>query len=246
LLEDPDAGAVAGKVYIKGEKGVKNLLVRFQMIEYELDQALCRFVQGLNGKVLVCSGVLFAVKREIAEKTLFSNRSLIEDSDFTIEVLKKNIKIIYQPQAKTYTNSPQSLKQWLNQRKRWMYGNLQLWQIHKQWAKRNPWMIYNYFGFPVATALIMLLVFLPFLFLSYEDVGIAVLRGIPYTIIPILIFTLMIIPFFLKNRGILLVVLPYILIYGTIKAITLSYIYLRYIFKRGIKVKFGPSITLVR
>ena len=107
-------------------------------------------------------------------------------------------------------------------------------------------MIYNYFGFPVATALIMLLVFLPFLFLSYEDVGIAVLRGIPYTIIPILIFTLMIIPFFLKNRGILLVVLPYILIYGTIKAITLSYIYLRYIFKRGIKVKFGPSITLVR
>jgi cellulose synthase/poly-beta-1,6-N-acetylglucosamine synthase-like glycosyltransferase len=220
LVEDPDAGAVAGKVYIKNGKRKENFLVRFQMIEYELDQELCRFIQGLNGKVLVCSGVLFAVKREIAEKTLFSNRSLID--------------------------SPQSLKQWLNQRKRWMYGNLQLWQIHNKWAKRNPWMTYNYFGFPVATALIMLLVFLPFLFLSYEDVGIAVLRGIPYTIIPILIFTLMIIPFFLKNRGILLVVLPYVLIYGTIKVITLSYIYLRYIFKLGIKVKFGPSITLAR
>ncbi len=246
LVEDPDAGAVAGKIYIKNGKRKENFLVRFQMIEYELDQELCRFIQGLNGKVLVCPGVLFAVKREIAEKTLFSNRSLIEDADFTIDVLKKNIKIIYQPQAKAYTNSPQSLKQWLNQRKRWMYGTLQLWQIHKHWAKRNPWMTYNYFGFPVATALITLLVFLPFLFLSYEDVSIAVLRGIPYTIIPILIFTLMIIPFFLKNRGILLVVLPYILIYGTIKTITLSYIYLRYIFKRGIKVKFGPSITLVR
>jgi hypothetical protein len=73
-----------------------------------------------------------------------------------------------------------------------------------------------------------------------------VLRGIPYTIIPILIFTLMITPFFLKHRRIILVVFPYVLIYGTIKAITLSTIYLRYIFKRGVKVEFGRSIMLVR
>ncbi|HUT00486.1 MAG TPA: bifunctional polysaccharide deacetylase/glycosyltransferase family 2 protein [Candidatus Thermoplasmatota archaeon] len=246
LVEDPDAGAVAGKVYIKNGKKKENLLVRFQMIEYEVDQELCRFIQGLNDKVLVCPGVLFAVKREIAEKTLFSNRSVIEDSDFTIEVLKKNIKIKYQPQAKVYTSAPQSLKEWLNQRKRWMYGNLQLWQIHNHWARSNPWMVYNYFGFITATVLILLLLFLPFLFLSYENVGLAVLRGIPYTIIPILIFTLMITPFFLKYRRIILVVFPYVLIYGTIKVITLSTIYLRYIFKRGVKVEFGPSIMLVR
>jgi len=246
LVGNLDVGAVAGKVYIKNGKKKENLLVRFQMIEYEVDQELCRFIQGLNDKVLVCPGVLFAVKREIAEKTLFSNRSVIEDSDFTIEVLKKNIKIKYQPQAKVYTNAPQTLKEWLNQRKRWMYGNLQLWQIHNHWAKRNPWMVYNYFGFISATVLIILLVLLPFLFLSYEDVAMAVLRGIPYTIIPILIFTLMITPFFFKYRRIILTVLPYVLIYGTIKAITLSTIYLRYIFKQGIKVKFGSRIMKVK
>jgi len=246
LGKDPKVGAVAGKVYIKNVKRKDNLLVRFQMIEYELDQEVCRFIQGLNDKVLVCPGVLFAVKREIAKKILFSNRSVIEDSDFTIEVLKKNIKIVYQSQAKVYTNAPQSLKEWLNQRKRWMYGNLQIWQIHNHWAKRNPWMVYNYFGFISATVLIILLFLLPFLFLSYEDVGMAVLRGIPYTIIPILIFTLMITPFFFKYRRLILTVFPYILLYGTLKVITLSTIYLRYIFKRGVKMKFGQDIMLVR
>jgi len=246
LVKNPDIGAVAGKVYIKNGERKDNLLVRFQMIEYEVDQELCRFIQGLNKRVFVCPGVLFAVKGEIAKKILFSNRSVIEDSDFTIEVLKRNIKIKYQPQAKVYTNSPQTIKEWLNQRKRWMYGNLQLWKIHNHWAKRNPWMIYNYFGFITSTVLMIMLIFLPFLFLSYEDVGMAVLRGISYTIVPILIFTLMITPFFFKNGRIILTVLPYILIYGTIKVITLSIIYLRYIFKCGVNVKFGSRVIEVR
>ena len=92
----------------------------------------------------------------------------------------------------------------------------------------------------------MLLVLLPFMFLSYEDVGMAVLRGIPYTIVPILIFALMITPFFFKDRRIILAVFPYILIYGTIKVITLSTIFLRYIFKQDVKLEFGQGTMLVR
>ena len=36
------------------------------------------------------------------------------------------------------------------------------------------------------------------------------------------------------------------LVYGTIKAVTLTYIYIRYIFGRGIKVTFGPRTVLAR
>jgi cellulose synthase/poly-beta-1,6-N-acetylglucosamine synthase-like glycosyltransferase len=216
------------------------------MIEYEIDQGISRYLQGLNGNVLVCPGPLFAVRREVIEKTLFSTRSLIEDSDFTIEILKNNMKVLHEPKAKVYTNAPQSLKRWFDQRKRWMYGNLQLWRIHKQWAQKNPWMILNYFGFITASTSLVLMLLLPYLFSTYNNINFMLLRAIAWAATPILLFTILILPFFAKNRRLLLTIIPYILLYGTIKAVTLSYIYLRYIFRRGVKVTFGPRTMSVR
>jgi cellulose synthase/poly-beta-1,6-N-acetylglucosamine synthase-like glycosyltransferase len=246
LEEHPDAGAVAGQVYVKAIKGKNNLLKRFQMMEYEIDQGLSRYLQGLNGNVQVCPGPLFAVRREIAEKTMFSNRTVIEDADFTIEILKNNMKVLHEPRAKVYTNPPVSLKGWFNQRKRWMYGNLQLWRVHKQWARKNPWMILNYFGFITALTALILILLLPYLLSTYDSINFVLLRAIAYTAAPILLFTLLIMPFFIKNRRLLLTIIPYILLYGTIKAVTLSYVYLRYIFRRGVKVTFGSRTMLVR
>jgi len=44
----------------------------------------------------------------------------------------------------------------------------------------------------------------------------------------------------------LLTLIPYALLYGIIKTVTLSYIHLRYIFRRGIKVTFGPRTIFAR
>jgi cellulose synthase/poly-beta-1,6-N-acetylglucosamine synthase-like glycosyltransferase len=246
-LEDcPDAGAVAGSVYVKDVKRMNGLLNRFQMIEYEIDQGISRYLQGLNGSVLVCPGPLFAVRRELAEKTLFSNRTVIEDSDFTVEILKKNMKVLYEPAAKVYTNAPLSLKAWFKQRKRWMFGNLQLWRIHKPWAQKNPWMIFNYLGFITASVSLILLLLLPYLFFTFDGISVILLRGIIYAAVPILLFTLLITPFFLKNRILLVTVIPYTILYGTMKALTLTYTYLRYIFGLGIKVTFGSREIVAR
>ena len=246
LEEHPDAGAVAGNIYINDIGRNNSFLKRFQMIEYYTDQEISRHLQSVSGNVLVCPGPLFAVRREIAEKTMFSDRSVIEDADFTIGILQGNRKVVREPQAKAYTDAPLSLKSWFNQRKRWWYGNLQLWRIHNAWARKNPWMIFTYFGFVTGLISLILLLLLPYLFSTYDNIGLILLRGIAWAATPILLFTLLIVAFFVKNRRLLLTLIPYGLVYGTIKAVTLSYIYVRYILRRGIKVTFGPRTVLAR
>jgi uncharacterized repeat protein (TIGR01451 family) len=246
LEEHPDAGAVAGNIYINDIEGNNGFLKRFQMIEYYTDQEISRHLQSLSGKVLVCPGPLFAVRREIAEKTMFNDRTVIEDADFTIGVLKHNSKVLREPQAKAYTDAPLSLKSWFNQRKRWWYGNLQLWRIHNGWARKNPWMLFTYFGFVTGLLSLILLLLLPYLFSTYDNIGLILLRGLAWAATPILLFTVLIVAFFVKNRRLLLTLIPYAMVYGTIKAVTLSYIYVRYIFRRGIKVTFGPRTVLAR
>lgn len=246
LEEHPDAGAVAGNIYINDIGRNNSFLKRFQMIEYYTDQEISRHLQSLSGKVLVCPGPLFAVRREIAEKTMFNDRSVIEDADFTIGILKHNSKVLREPQAKAYTDAPLSMKSWFNQRKRWWYGNLQLWRIHNGWARKNPWMLFTYFGFITGLISLILLLLLPYLFSTYDNIGLILLRGIAWAATPILLFTLLIVAFFVKNRRLLLTLIPYALVYGTIKAVTLSYIYVRYILRRGIKVTFGPRTVLAR
>jgi len=247
---NPDASAVAGNVYIKKANGKGNgkgnMLKCFQMIEYRVDQGLSRYLQGLGGNVLVCPGPLFAIRREVAEEVMFSNRTVIEDADFTVELLKNNRKVYHEPQAKVYTNPPRSLKAWIAQRKRWMYGTLQVWRIHRRWAIRNPWMLFNYSGFITATVALLLLVLLPFLFLSYDSFTLALLRGMAYAVVPALLFSLLIFPFIRGNIVLWITLIPYTLLYGILKAGMLSYIYARYIFHRGMTVKFGPRTIFVK
>ena len=246
LEEHLNAGAVAGNIYINDIEGNNSFLKRFQMIEYYTDQEISRHLQSLSGKVLVCPGPLFAVRREIAQKTMFNDRSVIEDADFTIGILKHNREVLREPRAKAYTDAPLSLISWFNQRKRWWYGNLQLWRIHNGWARKNPWMIFTYFGFITGLVSLILLVLLPYLFSTYDNIGLILLRGMAWAATPILLFTLLIAAFFVKSRRLLLTLIPYALVYGTIKAITLSYIYIRYILRRGVKVTFGPRTVLAR
>jgi uncharacterized repeat protein (TIGR01451 family) len=246
LEEHPDVGAVAGNIYINEVERKNNLLKRFQMIEYCTDQEISRYLQSLSGDVLVCPGPLFAARRAIAEKTMFNDRSVIEDADFTIEVLKSNMKVLREPQAKAYTDAPLSLKSWFNQRKRWWYGNLQLWRIHNHWARKNPWMILTYFGFITGLVSLILALLLPYLFSTYDNIDLILLRGLAWAATPILLFTLLIVAFFVENQRLLLTLIPYALLYGIIKTVTLSYIYLRYIFRRGIKVTFGPRTIFAR
>jgi cellulose synthase/poly-beta-1,6-N-acetylglucosamine synthase-like glycosyltransferase len=241
-----DVYAVAGNVFIKDLEGKNTFLTYFQMIEYRMEQEITRYLQGLGGKVLVCPGPLFAVRREVIEDLLFSDRSVIEDADFTLQVLRKPMKVVQAPEAKVYTHAPDSLQKWLIQRKRWWYGNLQLWRIHNHWAKRNPWMILNYSGYITSTCSVVLLLLLPFFISTYNNLALILLRGMAYVIIPMLLFTLFVAFLFVREKKLLIMLLPYALIYTVMKAVLVSYLYIRYLSGTGVHIKFGPRIIAVR
>jgi cellulose synthase/poly-beta-1,6-N-acetylglucosamine synthase-like glycosyltransferase len=246
LKDRQDAQVAAGNVFIDDRDGKSSLLKYFQMIEYHTEQEINRYLQSQGGKVLVCPGPLFAVRRQVTEEILFSDQSVVEDADFTVHVLKKTMKVVREPEAKVYTKAPDSLRKWFVQRKRWWYGNLQLWKIHNHWAKRNPWMILNYVGFITSTCSLVLLLLLPYFILTYNDSMMILIRGMAYVATPVILFILLVGPFFRRERKLMIMLLPYTLLYATMKAVVTSYLYISYLSGRGVRIKFGPRIIEVR
>jgi cellulose synthase/poly-beta-1,6-N-acetylglucosamine synthase-like glycosyltransferase len=240
------AQIAAGNVLIHDNHGKKRIMKHFQMIEYLVEQEITRYLQGLSGSILVCPGPLTAVRRSVCNIVRFSDETIVEDADFTIKALKNSMKIIRDPDAQVYTHAPETLRAWYNQRKRWWYGNLQVWRLHKHWAVRNPWMLLNYSGYIVGICSIALAILLPYFLLQYDNVLLISLRGILYTVIPILLFTLFISSIFTKKKKLLLMLVPYILIYSTIKVVIISYLYLCYLTGRKLKIQFGPRLIEVK
>jgi len=246
LEEREDVGAVAGNVFINKADGKNGSLTYFQMIEYRLEQEIIRCLQSASGNVLVCPGPLFATRREAAKEIMFSDKSVIEDSDFTIQVLKKGMKVVREPQARAYTNAPHSIRSWFNQRQRWWHGSLQLWKMHNPWTKRNPWMILNYSGFMTSTFSLVLMLLLPFFLSTYSNLTMILLRSVAYVVTPIVLFILFTASFFKGEKKLLAMLLPYSIVYSTMKAIVATHIYLRHLSRRGARIRFGPRTITVK
>jgi cellulose synthase/poly-beta-1,6-N-acetylglucosamine synthase-like glycosyltransferase len=245
--QHPDIEAVAGNVFINCTDEKRSMLKSFQEIEYCIEQEVTRYLQSVEGNVLVCPGPLFAIKRQVTETTRFSDITVVEDADFTIQILSKYKKIIREPKAEVYTRAPKSLGNWFNQRKRWWYGNLQLWRVNKRWAKGNPWMILTYLSYPASILSIMLMSLLPFLVLSYDNANLILLRGILWIIIPLILFIVFTLPLFIKrSRKLIPALVPYYMIYGTMKTVILGYLYIRYLLGIGVKVRFGSRTLRVK
>lgn len=245
--EHPDVQAVAGNVLVQNSDGKRSILRGFQEIEYRMEQEVARHLQSIEGRVLVCPGPLLAVRRKVAKEIKFSELTVVEDADFTIAVLRRSMKVIQVPEATVYTNVPTSFRNWLNQRKRWWYGNLQLWRTHKYWAETNPWMILNYLSFPLSILAFALALLLPYLLSTYDNLGMILVRGIFWAAIPLIFFMLFTIPLFIKRqKRLILLLLPYYLIYITTKTLLLCYLYICYLSGKGVRIKFGPREFTVK
>jgi cellulose synthase/poly-beta-1,6-N-acetylglucosamine synthase-like glycosyltransferase len=246
LNENKDAQMVAGNVYIHDDRGKKGIMKYFQMIEYRTEQDITRHLQSLSGSILVCPGPLTAVRREVCDVVRFSNETIVEDADFTIKALKNSMKIIQEPEAKVYTNAPETVRGWYKQRKRWWYGNLQLWRLHKKWAVRNPWMIFNYSGYITGICSIIMIISIPYLIIQYDNIPLILMSGILCLAFSIMLYIIYIGPLFTTDKRLLVMLVPYVLIYATIKVVVLSSLFLHYLTGRGVKVKFGARTFVVK
>ncbi|MEF8873190.1 MAG: glycosyltransferase family 2 protein [Candidatus Thermoplasmatota archaeon] len=134
--EYPEAGGVGGFVAVRNEK---NLITKLQQIEYVYGQHLLRYIQGLDGNVVIMPGAMTALPKKIAEEFPMPKGTLTEDAHLTIKLLSSGFETRYARDTRVWTNVPEKFSSWWKQRTRWLYGFLQIWTRERSFMLRNLW-----------------------------------------------------------------------------------------------------------
>jgi cellulose synthase/poly-beta-1,6-N-acetylglucosamine synthase-like glycosyltransferase/spore germination protein YaaH/peptidoglycan/xylan/chitin deacetylase (PgdA/CDA1 family) len=124
---DPRVGAVAGNALVGNRR---NLVTRWQALEYVTAQNLERRALAALGAVTVVPGAVGAWRRSALEQLGgYPSDTLAEDQDLTMAVQQAGWRVEFDPDARAYTEAPETVSGLLKQRFRWSFGTLQcLWK----------------------------------------------------------------------------------------------------------------------
>jgi peptidoglycan-N-acetylglucosamine deacetylase len=143
---DPKVGAVAGNAKVGNRI---NFLTRCQALEYVTSQNLDRRALTVLDSVTVVPGAVGAWRREVVVAAGgFSGETLAEDADLTIRVQRMGYVVAYDDQAVALTEAPDTLRGFVRQRFRWMFGTLQVAWKHKDALLRPSYGLLGFFGLP--------------------------------------------------------------------------------------------------
>lgn len=130
-FDDERIGAVAGKVY---PAHIRSLLGAFQYLEYIQGQNLDKVVFAAGNAINVVPGAIGAWRaRAVAESGGYSLDTVVEDQDLTLALLTRGWQIAYDPNAKAYTETPDTVQQFFRQRYRWVFGTIQCVWKYRGW-----------------------------------------------------------------------------------------------------------------
>ena len=128
-FEDPTVGAVAGKAVVGNENSI---MAKFQALEYITSQNLDRRAFEYFNAIGVVPGAIGAWRRSaLVSAGGFREDTLAEDADATISIERNGYRVLYEPDAIARTEAPESVKAFLKQRFRWMFGTLQVAYKHR-------------------------------------------------------------------------------------------------------------------
>ncbi len=127
---NPGIGAVSGKIIVGNRV---NILTRLQALEYITAQGFDRLAFDRVNGIMVVSGAIGAWRVSALNKAgLFQNRTLTEDADMTISVLRKGFRVVYDERARAFTEAPTTIRALMTQRLRWSLGMFQTAWCHKR------------------------------------------------------------------------------------------------------------------
>ena len=135
---DPQVGAVAGNALVGNRR---NLVTRWQALEYVTAQNLERRALAALGAVTVVPGAVGAWRRSALEALGgYPSDTLAEDQDLTIAVQRAGWRVEFDPDARAYTEAPETVAGLLKQRFRWSFGTLQCLWKHRSalFSRRRP------------------------------------------------------------------------------------------------------------
>jgi cellulose synthase/poly-beta-1,6-N-acetylglucosamine synthase-like glycosyltransferase/spore germination protein YaaH/peptidoglycan/xylan/chitin deacetylase (PgdA/CDA1 family) len=153
-----DMGAVAGNVKVGNEI---NMITRWQSIEYITSQNFDRRAFDLLNCITVVPGAIGAFRKEaIVKAGGFTTDTLAEDCDLTMRLHRNGYAVRNCNEAISYTEAPETMKQFMKQRFRWSFGVMQCFWKHRD-AAFNP--RYKNFGLVAMPNILVFQMILPFL-----------------------------------------------------------------------------------
>ncbi len=151
-------GAVAGNVKVGNEV---NMITRWQSIEYITSQNFDRRAFDLLNCITVVPGAIGAFRKEaIIKAGGFTTDTLAEDCDLTMRMHRIGYLVRNCNDAVSYTEAPETIKQFLKQRFRWSFGVMQCFWKHRD-TVFNP--VYKNFGMVAMPNILIFQMILPFL-----------------------------------------------------------------------------------
>ena len=127
--------AVAGNIKVRNRN---NIITKCQALEYITGIQIIRRAFDLFGSITIVPGALGAFKKSyLLEAGAYGKDTIVEDFDQTIKLLKAGLITQGSSKATAYTEAPNTLKDFVAQRKRWYRGNIQVLKRHSD-ALTNP------------------------------------------------------------------------------------------------------------
>ncbi|WP_288152579.1 glycosyltransferase [uncultured Prevotella sp.] len=122
-------GAVAGNVKVGNQR---NMLTRWQAIEYTTSQNFDRMAYSYINAITVVPGAIGAFRKEAIEKAGgLTTDTLAEDCDLTMRINEAGYRIENESYAVAMTEAPENVRQFVKQRVRWCFGVMQTFWKHR-------------------------------------------------------------------------------------------------------------------
>ncbi len=127
---DPSVGAVSGNAKVANRQG---LIGRWQHIEYVIGFNMDRRWYDLAGCMPTVPGAVGGFRRQALEQVGgVSDDTLAEDTDLTMALGRSGWRVVYQEDARAWTEAPATLRALWRQRYRWCYGTMQSMWKHRR------------------------------------------------------------------------------------------------------------------
>jgi cellulose synthase/poly-beta-1,6-N-acetylglucosamine synthase-like glycosyltransferase len=158
-FEDSRVAAVSGNIKV-GNRHF--LLAGWQSIEYITAYNLDRRAYALLNCISVLPGAASAWRRQdLLAVGGFAHDTLAEDADLTVRLRRLGLRVGYADRALAWTESPQSVPNFLRQRRRWSYGTLQVLWKHRDVLFRPKYGALGFVAFPSALIYLGLVLLAP-------------------------------------------------------------------------------------
>ncbi|HSX01780.1 MAG TPA: glycosyltransferase family 2 protein [Candidatus Saccharimonadia bacterium] len=139
---------------------------KYRTYEYTIGLEILRRIQNFFGVIPVIPGATSVFRTDIIKKLDFTQHSLTEDMDLTMQIHRHKLgRIAYIPQAKAFTQDPKDFSDYYKQIQRWYRGAFQVMTRHR--IGLRPHRIDLYMGYMILEEVVLLLEILLLPVLAY-------------------------------------------------------------------------------